>query len=126
VLIEFKNKELNKFTDKIEKESIILINEIIKNHCPIKIGEKIKTIYYRDRVMWLIVSKITLMAVDSWGWHGNKLSFSYEGIPIKKNGEPMKNRKPVWFDHFEKKGKIYSTPSYSRLIVDSAKMYSRE
>ena len=123
--IEFINKELDEFANEIKEKSIKLINKIIKNHCPIKIGEKIKSLYGKEET-WLIVSKITLMAVDSWGWHGNRLSFSYEGIPVKKNGEPMKKRKPLWFNCFEKNGKIYNTPSYSRLIVDSAKMYSRE
>jgi hypothetical protein len=125
MLIEFKSKELTVFQDKIEKESLNLINKIIKKHCPISVGEKIKALY-GEEAEWLIVTEISLMAVDSWGWHGEKLSFKYEGLPLKKNGEPMKNRKPKWFGCFEKNGKICHTPSYSRLSIMSANMCSRE
>lgn len=125
MIIEFKSKELAWFKGKIEKESLDLIAKIIKKHCPISVGEKVKTFTYGNKVEWLIVSEISLLAVDSWGYHGEKLSFEYEGLPLKKNGEPMKSRKPVRFDHFEKKGKIYGTPSYSRLTVVPANMYRR-
>lgn len=125
MLIEFKSKELTVFQDKIEKESLNLINKIIKEYCSISVGEKIKTL--RGEVEeWMVVTNISLMAVDSWGWHWEKLSFEYEGIPLKKNRVPMKNRKPKWFGCFEKDGKIYHTPSYSRLSVVPANMFSRE
>ena len=122
MLIEFKSKELSDFKEKIEKESVALIDKIIKENCPISVGEKVKAIY-GDTTERLIVSEINLMAVDSWGWHGERLSFKYKGIPLKKNGEPMKNRKPIWFGCFEKDGKIYHTPSYLRLSVIPARMF---
>lgn len=124
-LIEFKSEKLTEFQEKIDKESLSLINKTIKEHCPISVGEKVKTFYGKE-VEWLIVSKISLMAIDSWGWHGNRLSFKYEGLPLKKNGEPMKNRKPVWFGCFEKNGKVYHTPSYSRLSVVPASICLHE
>jgi hypothetical protein len=120
--IEFKSKELTVFEDKIEKKSINLINKIIKEHCPISVGEKIKTLW-GDVEEWMVVTKIELMAVDSWDCHGDTLSFKYEGIPLKKNRVPMKNRKPKWFGCFEKKGRIYDTPSYFRLTIMPAKMF---
>ena len=119
--IEFESKELSEYKYKIDKESLVLINKIIEEYCPIAVGEKVKTLFM-DNVEWLQVTKISLMAVDSWGWHGDKLSFKYEGIPLKKNGDAMKNRKPVWFGCFEKNGKIYHTPSYFRLLVSGASM----
>ena len=123
MLIEFKSKELAAFARKIDKESVSLIKKIIKKHCPISIGEKVKTKYDKKRE-WLIVTEIELMVIDSWSM--NRLSFKYEGLPLKKNGEPMKNRKPVWFGCFEKNGKVYHTPSYSRLSVVPANMCLHE
>ena len=125
MIIKFKSQELTVFKDRIEKESTNLIAKIIKKHCPISIGEKVRTFAYFNEVEWLIVSKISLMAIDSWNYHGDRLSFEYEGIPLKKNGVPMKNRKPKWFGCFEKNDKIYHTPSYSRIAVVPANMYSK-
>ena len=122
MLIEFKSKELTVFQDKIEKESLNLINKIIKEYCPISVGEKIKTLW-GEVEEWMVVTTIDLMAINSWGCHGERLSFKYEGIPLKKNRVPMKNRKPKWFGSFEKKGKIYNTPSYLRLTIVPAKMF---
>jgi hypothetical protein len=122
MIIEFKSKELSVFDTKIDKESCDLINRIIKEHCPISVGEKIKILWgHIDE--WMIVTKISLMAIDSWNQPGERLSFQYEGIPLKKNGESMKNRKPKWFGSFEKNGKVYNTPSYSRLAIIPAKMF---
>ena len=120
--IEFKSRELSSFEGKIEKESADLIAKIIKQDCPIVVGEKVKTLW-GDVEEWMVVTKISLMAINSWGEHGDRLSFQYEGIPLKKNRVPMKNRNPKWFGCFEKKGKIYDTPSYSRLIIVPAKMF---
>ena len=124
MVIEFKSKELTTFQDKIEKESTDLIAEIIKEHCPISVGEKIKTLW-GEVEEWMVVTKISLMAINSWGEYGDRLSFEYEGIPLKKNRVPMKNRKPKWFSCFEKTGKIHGTPSYLRLAVVPANMYEK-
>lgn len=124
--LEFKSKELTVFQNKIEKESLNLINKIIKEYCPIFVGEKVKTFTFSsngDEIEWLKVSKISLMAIDLWNYPGERLSFKYEGLLLKKNGEPMKNRKPVWFSCFEKDGKIYNTPSYLRLTIIPARMF---
>lgn len=120
--LEFKNKELTEFQDKIDKESCDLINKIIKEYCPISVDEKIKTLW-GEVEEWMVVTNISLMAIDSWNQPGERLSFQYEGIPLKKNGESMKNRKPKWFGSFEKNGKVYNTPSYSRLAIIPAKMF---
>lgn len=122
--LEFKSKELAAFKERIDKESHVLINNIIEKHCPIFVGEKVKTLW-GEVEEWMVVTKISLMAINSCGYHGGKLSFEYEGIPLKKNRVPMKNRKPKWFGCFEKNGKIYHTPSYSRLAVVPANMYSK-
>ena len=122
MIVEFKNKELTEFQDKIDKESCDLINKIIKEHCPISVGEKVKTSWgYVDE--WMVVTKISLMAIDSWSYPGERLSFRYEGILLKKNRVPMKNRKPKWFGSFKKNGKTYNTPSYLRFAIISAKMF---
>lgn len=120
--LEFKSKELTVFQDKIEKESLNLINKIIKEYCPISVGEKIKTLW-GEVEEWMVVTNINLMAINSWRYPGERLSFEYEGIPLKKNRVPMKNRKPKWFGCFEKKGKIYHTPSYLRLTIIPARMF---
>ena len=122
--IEFISKDLLEYQSKIGKESQDLIDKIIEEYCPIIVGEKIKTIYGKE-IEWLVVTEISLMSVDSWGCHGDRLSFEYSGIPLKKNRMPMKNRKPKWFGSFEKNGKIYNTPSYSRLLVSAASMNKR-
>lgn len=123
--IEFQSKELSDYQDKIEKESTELINKLIIENCPIAVGEKVKSLFMNEEEM-MIVTKISLMAVDSWGRHGEDLSFQYYGIPLKKNGEPMKNRKPVLFDYFEKNGKKFGTPSYFRLLVSAAIMGKKD
>lgn len=124
MLIEFTSEDFADFTDRIEQKSTKLINKIIKNHCPICVGEKVKTFGYGGEAEWLQVSTINLMIIDSWS--KNNLSFFFEGRPLKKNGEPMRNRKPVWFDCFEKNGEKYTIPSYCRLTVGQAKMYQGE
>jgi hypothetical protein len=121
--LEFKSKELTEFQDKIEKESFDLITKIIKEHCPISVGEKIKTLWGNVEE-WMVVTKIDLMAINSWNYPGERLSFRYEGVPLKKNRVPMKNRKPKWFGSFEKKGKIYHTPSYLRITIIPAKIFN--
>jgi len=120
--IEFKSKELSEYQDKIEIESSAIIKALIKEHCPIAVGEKVKTFPYLAEAEWLMVTKISLLAVDSWGCLGEELSFSYKGAPLTKNGELMKNRKTVWFGTFEKNGKRYNTPSYLRRPVLVASM----
>ena len=120
--LEFKSRELSKFEDKIEKESTDLINKIIKKDCPIVVGEKIKTLW-GEIEEWMVVTKIELMAINSWNYPGDRLSFRYEGIPLKKNRVPMKNRKPKWFGYFKKNDKIYGTPSYLRVTIVPAKMF---
>lgn len=120
--LEFKSKELTVFQDKIEKESLNLINKIIKEYCPISVDEKIKTL--RGEVEeWMVVTNINLMTINSWRYSEERLSFEYKGIPLKKNRVPMKNRKSKWFGCFEKNGKIYHTPSYLRLTIIPAKMF---
>ncbi len=120
---EFESKELQDFMKNIAESSCKLIDEIIKENSPIQIGEDVRTIQYAGNIEILRVTKITLWAIDSWGNPGKKLSFEYEGLPLRKNGEPMKHRNPVWFDAFEKKDKKYYMPSYNRIKVKSAKTH---
>lgn len=54
---------------------------------------------------------------------GKKLSFLYEGILVKKNGELMKNRKPEVFWDFVKDDIHYCMSSYHGLRIRPARMY---
>jgi len=102
---EFESLELSEFEMKIRKESKSLIEKIIKEHSPIQIG---------DIVNELKVIRVRLYGIDCWGSPFSKMSFSYEGIPLKKDGTPIKNRKPIWFSSFEKDGNRIEMPSYLR------------
>ena len=119
---EFKSKELRDFRENIREGSSNLINKIIKENSPIQIGEDVKTTDWNETQILRVIS-IKLWAISSFGFPGNELSFSYEGIPLKKNGEPMKNRKPVPFWTFIKNGKEYHMPSYFRIKIKVAVMY---
>ena len=122
---EFESNELEKFKRDIRNQSLDLINKLVKKHSPIKIGETVNTWpswSTENEAEKLIVTEIILMAVDSWGYPGDKLSFEYEGAPLKKNGEKMKNRKPIWFNCFKKNAKRYHMPTYNRVEVTTARL----
>lgn len=123
---EFKSEEFERFKRKIYEDSDALIKKMIKENSPIKLDEDVKVFEYRDEIQMLRVSKIEVWAISSWGCQGDRLSFDYHGLPLKKNGEPMKNRKPIWFNCFEKDGKRYHMPSYSRIKVIRAHMNNDE
>ena len=110
---EFESIELREFDEEIKNRSKQLIEETIKNFSPIQIGENVKT-FCGDTETILQVSEIKLYDIHSWNADFRKLSFSYKGKLLKKNGELMKNRKDQWFGLFEKDGKMYNMPSYSR------------
>lgn len=120
---EFNNDVLQSFMRKIREESLTLIDNIIKKYSPIQIGEDAETTDYKKDSLILRVTKIELYAIDSWGGPGERLSFVYQGIPLKKNGEPMKQRRPIWFSSFIKNGKKYYMPSYNRFLIAEAKMH---
>lgn len=120
---EFVSAELSRFQAKIDKDSTALIAKIIKAHSPIQIGECVDSFECGVYKQVLQVSKIKLCAVKSWGFPGDKLSFAYEGLPLKKDGSVMKNRKPIRFSAFRKDGKKYHMPSYNRLQIATARMF---
>ncbi len=68
---------------------------------------------------------------DRFGQMTETLSFYYEGIPLKKDGQPMKNRKPVCFTCFEKesrrrKKKAIVIESAKKIAMSDAKMKERK
>lgn len=119
---EFTSSQLSAYMDKIRKESQCLIDELIVKYSPIQKNEDVETVRFGE-LQVLRVTKITLLAVDSFGHPGEKLSFSYEGLPLTKKGDPMKNRNPIWFSAFRKEGKKYHMPSYFRVGIKTARMY---
>ncbi len=119
---EFTSSRLTSYMDKIGKESRSLIEELVVKYSPIQIAEDIESIISGE-LQILRVIKITLFGIDSWDALGEKLSFSYEGMPLTKKGNPMKNRKPIWFSAFRKEGKKYHMPSYNRIEIKTARMY---
>uniref|UniRef100_A0A6M3J360 Uncharacterized protein n=1 Tax=viral metagenome TaxID=1070528 RepID=A0A6M3J360_9ZZZZ len=120
----FFSNELQRYQYKIHLDSVKIIDNIIKKFSPIQVDENVETIDYGKEPEMLRVTKIELMAVDSWGAPGQKLSFRYEGMPLSKTGKPMKNRKPKWFGAFRKDGKYYDCPSYNRIKIVPAKMFN--
>jgi hypothetical protein len=121
---EFNNGALQSFMRKISKESLALIDNIIEKYSPIQIGEDVETVTYNG-TQTLRVTKIELYVIDSWGGPGERLSFVYQGIPLKKNGKPMKQRKPIQFSVFIKNNEKYWMPSYNRFLITEAKMYAK-
>lgn len=119
----FKTDKLWKYRQKIEKESKELIEILIKNHSPIQLGEDVETISFGEETEMMRVTAVELMAVSNLGFPGDKLSFYYEGIPLGKNGKPMKNRKPKCLGAFIKNGQWYYCPSYYRVKIIPAKMH---
>ena len=122
--IEFFDKKLFNYMEKIKNDSTLLIDEIIKKYSPVQIGEEVLDISWsRNRKVKIV--KITLMVMKYSGYPGNRFSFSYEGKLLTKKGEIAKNRKAVDILHFMKNGKKYYIPSYLRLRMVSARMYIR-
>lgn len=119
---EFISKELNNFRRKIYNDSQELIKKIIEKNSPVQIGEDVEIIKHPGDTEKFRVTTIKLMAIDSWGEPGSRLSFYYEGIPLSQKGEPMKNRRPKWFSSFWKDGKEYRAPSCLRLEIVPARM----
>ena len=122
---EFRADELSEYMIETEKHSAILIKNLIEKYSPIQVGDHILGIDNRKE-MPLQVNKVELFAInDSWNFRcpGQKLSFSYLGIPLTKKGTPMKGRKCVWFSSFIKDGKKIRMPSYDRIQIKSARMF---
>ena len=113
-------KELDQYMRKIAVDSETLINKIIAKYSPVKIGEDIKEIPSGRMIR---IKKIDLLVVDSWGYPGDKLSFSYEGDLLTKKNKIMKNRNRVKVCAFQKNGKKYFTPSYNRIKIEVARMF---
>ena len=120
---EFEHESLRVFMQKTREASAALIAEIIKEHSPIQKDEDIESLHLGENKR-LRVTRVTLEAISSFGWPGERLSFSYEGIPLAKNGEPMKNRKPISFSHFQKDGEKYYMPSYNRVEIVPTQMHT--
>lgn len=119
---EFESSEYSEYKSKIWNESNKLIKKIIKEHSVIQVGDDVEIVDFQKNKILRVVT-IKLMAVSSWGEAGEKLSFYYEGVPVAKNGKPIKNRKPIWFGTFIKNDKKYHCPSYRRVEITSAKIY---
>lgn len=119
---EFKSKELSKYMSKIEVESKTLIDAIVANKSPIQVGENIEAFLFLEPQPTRVVS-VSLYAVSSWGYPGDRLSFEYEGMPLTKKGVPMRGRNPIQFNTFFKNGKRYSMPSYNRVGIKPARMH---
>jgi len=120
--IEFIHEGLRVYMLKISEESDSLIKKIIEEYSPAQTGDDV-VVSVLGQPQSLRVTEVNLEAVDSCGWPGGRLSFSYKGIPLTKKGEPMKNRKQVLFSHFMKDGKKYSMPSYYRVQIVPARMH---
>ena len=120
---DFSDERLGKFRAKIRRESQIVINDIIAKYSPIQKGEDVQSISYAEEIVILRVIEVELYVVDLWGSPGRKLSFSYTGVLLKKDGTPMKKRNPIWFGSFVKNGKPYHMPSYDRIKIVAAEMY---
>ena len=118
----FTSTELQEYMYKIRDESKGLIEKIIKEKSVIQVGEDVE-VCYAGKNKFVRVAIIKLMATSSWGYPGESLSFYYEGVPLSKNGEPMKNRKPEWFGTFFKNGKKYHCPSHLRVKIITAQMH---
>lgn len=101
----------------------MLIEKIVKEYSPIQKDEIIDWVKYNGNVEKLKVARVILMAVDSWGCLGGRLSFAYWGMPLTKKGKVAKNRKQIYFYSFYKNGKKYHMPSYNRLEVKTARMF---
>ena len=120
----FLSDELHDYLRKIRNESKELIDKIIKENSVIQLGENVEVVpYFKEKTKIVRVTTIKLMAISLWGEPGERLSFYYEGVPLSKSGEPMKNRKPEWFGTFIKDGKKYHCPSYLKVKIIPAKMH---
>ena len=118
MIFEFKSKKFSKYNHGIWKKSRLMIQEIIRDQSPVQVGDDVELSFSVVRV-----SKITLMAVSSYGYPDpSKLSFSYEGQPLTITGHIKKNRNPVAFDSFRFHGKMYRMPSYNRVEIIHAHM----
>lgn len=121
----FEDESFSDYLRKIKNDSFKLIEKIIKKHSVIQVGENVEVIMYNSDNIKMRVTTVKLMAINSWGGAGTELSFYYEGIPLSKNGKPMKNRNPQWFGTFIKDGKKYHCPSYLRVEIIPAIMYKK-
>ena len=120
---EFESVELGVFAQKIRDESRKLIEETIKKHSPIQIDDIVTECYGEKQK--LQVTEINLYGIDAWESSFARMSFSYWGLPVKKNGSPMLNRKPVWFSTFIFNGVKYNMPSYNRKEIINATMIKK-
>ena len=108
---EFESSELRAFEKKINDRSEQLIEKTIREKSPIQIGDIVIELYGGQKLQ---VTSIKLYGIDDWGLSFSQMSFSYEGLPLKKDDTPIKNRKPIWFSSFIFNGVEYHMPSYNR------------
>ena len=119
---EFASKELEAYENEIKKTSSDLIKKIIEKHSPIRRGEIVAAMLgFGGATTPLIVTDINLHGIR---YHTcfERLSFSYEGLPPRKDGGIMKNRKKIWFASFKKNGRKYFMPSYLRHKIEIASL----
>lgn len=111
---------LQNFMQRLYESSYKIAINVIEEDSPIQIGEIVKAAGYWERSQTLRIVGIRLQAYSLVDCPGDALSFLYEGMPVKKNGEPMKNRKPIVFWWFIKNGTEYYMPDYYKLGTKSA------
>lgn len=117
---EFKSDEFQDFKTRIAKESQDMIDQLINTKSPVKIGDIVTSKYSVYKVK---ITRIQPKVIDSWGYFGDRISFYFWGIPVKKDGiTPMKCRLEEPISWFEFNGKTYSMPSYNAIGVKPADM----
>lgn len=120
---EFESTELFKFEHKMQVDSAKLVEKVIAEKSPAQKGDIIYAIHTTASIepIWMQITKVSLMSMRGWGGMG-ELSFYYEGVPLTKQGKPMKNRnpKPVWA--FEIGGTRVDCPTYNRDCIGVATM----
>lgn len=118
---EFYNQELHHFACEIRKQSIDLIQKVIKEHSLLQMHD-IAQINEWNGFVKAQVCEIKLCG--NYGMNGYRFSFAYKARLLNKKGEVMKNRNPVWFGSYRIGDKVYSNPSYNRKRIVPATIES--
>jgi hypothetical protein len=119
----FQCNEIIEYMNEIELHSDALISKAIRLYSPLQKGDIVSARGKKLKVKYidLLVGGKNWIYTES-GSNG-KFSFSYWGVPVKKDGKTeMKKRKVVPFSHFAKDGVKYYMPSYCQRVVVRAKM----
>ncbi|HEX9972316.1 MAG TPA: hypothetical protein VGD14_09615 [bacterium] len=117
---EFKSDEFQAFKARIGKESQAMIDRLIDSMSPVKIGDIVTS---KHSVYKVQITRIQPKIIDSYGYFGDRLSFYFWGIPVKKDGiTPMKGRLEESISWFEFNGKTYSMPAYRAIGIKPADM----